>query len=203
MIIRAVEKTENKIIDAVVNIHLNTFKGFFLTFMGKGFLRQMYRAYCYHNHSNLLVAIDDKGDVIGFLAYSTDMSGLYKFMIKKRIIPFAWYSLGALIKRPKIFIRLIRAFLKPNESKREERYVKLTSIGVRPDVKSKGIGSLMIDKLKSMVNFDDYAYILLETDADNNVAANNFYLKNGFLLSNSYVTKEGRKMNEYHYQGNL
>ena len=60
----------------------------------------------------------------------------------------------------------------------------------------------MIDKLKSMVNFDDYAYILLETDADNNVAANNFYLKNGFLLSNSYVTKEGRKMNEYHYQGN-
>ncbi|MBQ7235582.1 MAG: GNAT family N-acetyltransferase [Clostridia bacterium] len=202
MIIRAVEKTENKIIDAVVNIHLNTFKGFFLTFMGKGFLRQMYRAYCYHNHSNLLVAIDDKGDVIGFLAYSTDMSGLYKFMIKKRIIPFAWYSLGALIKRPKIFIRLIRAFLKPNESKREERYVKLTSIGVRPDVKSKGIGSLMIDKLKSMVNFDDYAYILLETDADNNVAANNFYLKNGFLLSNSYVTKEGRKMNEYHYQGN-
>ena len=202
MIIRAVEKTENKIIDAVVNIHINTFNGFFLTFMGKGFLRQMYRAYCYHNHSNLLVAIDDKGDVIGFLAYSTDMSGLYKFMIKKRIIPFAWYSLGALIKRPKIFIRLIRAFLKPNESKREERYVKLTSIGVRPDVKSKGIGSLMIDKLKSMVNFDDYAYILLETDADNNVAANNFYLKNGFLLSNSYVTKEGRKMNEYHYQGN-
>lgn len=41
--IREVKSEEKKLIDEIVTIHLNTFTGFFLTFMGRGFLRQMYR----------------------------------------------------------------------------------------------------------------------------------------------------------------
>ena len=39
--IREVKSDEKKIIDEIVTIHLNTFTGFFLTFMGRGFLRQI------------------------------------------------------------------------------------------------------------------------------------------------------------------
>ena len=46
--IREVKSDEKKIIDEIVTIHLNTFTGFFLTFMGRGFLRQMYQSYCDH-----------------------------------------------------------------------------------------------------------------------------------------------------------
>ena len=120
------------------------------------------------------------------------MSDLYKFMIKKKLIPFAWYSLGAFLRKPVIFMRLIRAFLKPSESKREERCVYLSSIGVDVTVKSSGVGSKLIQQLIDDVDFAQYAYIYLDTDALNNDSVNKFYVKNGFVLHGSYETHEGR-----------
>ena len=199
MQIRNISNSEKEAINDIVSIHLDTFQGFFLTFMGRGFLKLMYRSYVEYNDSGVLVAFDDE-KTIGFLAYSGDLSGLYKYMIKKRLIPFAWYSLGAFFRKPTIFMRLVRAFLKPEETKRKEKYVELASIGVAPDIKSKGIGSLLIDALKSKVDFNKYAYITLETDALNNEGANHFYKKNGFVKVREFETNEGRKMFEYRYK---
>lgn len=191
-----INSKEKNLIKKVVEIHMKSFKGFFLTFLGKGFLCQMYKSYCDDCSSGILVAFDDDNP-IGFLAYSKNYSGLYKRMIKRRLIPFAWYSLGAFFRRPKVFMRLIRAFLKPGETKREEEYVELASIGVDPNVESKGIGTSLINELVNLVDFNKYKYISLETDAENNEKANCFYIKNKFYLFRSYETHEGRKMNEY------
>lgn len=193
-----IENYDEEIVKEIVKIHLDTFTGFFLTFMGRGFLHQMYSSYLSHSESNILVAIDDS-HVIGFLAYSSDMSGLYKHMIKYRLIQFCWYSLGAFCRKPKTFLRLVRAFLKPNEAKRDVEYVELASIGVSPVYKSIGVGSKLIAELKKSVNFDRYKYISLETDAVDNDAVNNFYCKNGFVLFREFETHEGRKMNEYRF----
>lgn len=198
--IKRIDANEKKLIKEVVKIHLDTFKGFFLTFMGKGFLTCLYKSYCQHKESGLLVAFEDN-EPVGFLAYSGDYSGLYKFMIKRKLIPFAWYSLGAFIRKPKTFIRILRAFKKSDDVKREEKYIELASIGVKPDYKSKGVGSALTNTLKQLVDFDTYTYISLETDANDNEAANKFYQKNGFELSRTYKTREGRKMNEYRYRG--
>lgn len=198
--IREVKSDEKKIIDEIVTIHLNTFTGFFLTFMGRGFLKQMYQSYCEHEESGLLVA-EKGGKSIGFLAYSSNFSGLYKFMIKTRLIQFGWYSIGAFFRRPSAFMHIIKAFLKPSEVKRKEKYVELSSIGVDPDSKSKGIGSMLIDNLKKLVDFEKYAYITLETDAVNNEGAIRFYEKNGFVRERMFVTEEGRKMYEYRFVG--
>ena len=202
MHVRIVSKSEINVIEKIVDIHMSTFAGFFLTFMGRGFLNQMYSSYCNHENSGLLVALEGE-DPVGFLAYSGDMSGLYKHMLKTRFIQFAWYSLGAFLRKPKAFMKIIRAFLKPGESKREEAYVEISSIGVKPETKSKGIGSKLISILKESVDFSKYEYINLETDAENNEAANKFYLKNGFVISRSYETHEGRKMNEYRFKGEI
>ena len=43
-------------LDDVVKIHMETFAGFFLTFLGKGFLRQMYKGFIAHENSGLIVA---------------------------------------------------------------------------------------------------------------------------------------------------
>lgn len=200
VIIRKAEQSERKIIDDVVKIHLATFKGFFLTFMGQGFLKKMYLSYTQHKDSDLYVAMEND-DVIGFLASSNDMSGLYKYMIKHHILGFAWYSGFAFLKKPKVFMRLVRAFLKPGESKRDEKYVELASIGVHPDAKAKGVGSALINALKNDVNFLEFDYITLETDAVNNEIANKFYVKNGFCVAREFETREGRKMYEYRYDG--
>ena len=198
--IREVKSEEKELINDIVSIHLNTFTGFFLTFMGRGFLNQMYRSYCDHDESGLLVAEED-GKAVGFLAYSGNFSGLYKFMIKTRLIPFGWYSVGAFFRRPSAFMHIIKAFLKPSEVKREEKYVELSSIGVDPTKKSKGVGSLLIDELKKIVDFNKFAYITLETDAVNNDGAIHFYEKNGFVRERMYETDGGRKMYEYRFVG--
>lgn len=198
--IRKVDKTEKEIIQDIVNIHLETFEGFFLTFMGKGFLKQMYSSYAKHDKSGIYIALEDES-VIGFLAFSENMSGLYKYMIKHRLIQFAWYSLGAFIRKPKVFFRLVRAFLKPSESERNENYIELASIGVKPDVKAKGIGSLLINALKTDVDFSKFKYITLETDVVDNEIANKFYVKNGFYAVREFQTHEGRRMYEYRYEG--
>ena len=196
--IREVKYDEKKLIDDIVTIHLNTFTGFFLTFMGRGFLNQMYQSYCNYEEAGLLVAEED-GKAIGFLAYSSNFSGLYKFMIKTRLIQFGWYSIGAFFRRPSAFMHIISAFLKPGEAKRKEKYVELSSIGVDPNIKSKGIGSLLIDSLKRKVDFTKFAYINLETDAVDNEGAIHFYEKNGFVRERMFETDEGRKMYEYRF----
>ena len=166
--------------------------------MGKGFLKLMYRSYIEYKDSGILVAFQDNVP-IGFLAYSGDLSGLYKYMIKKRLISFGWYSLAAFFRRPTIFMRLVRAFLKPAETERSERYVELASIGINTKFKSAGVGTGLIDELKNRVDFTKFEYITLETDALNNEAANYFYKKNGFRVMRTFQTKEGRKMYEYRF----
>ncbi len=198
--IRKISSNEKSIIDSVVSIHLETFEGFFLTFMGKGFLKLMYRSYSEYDDSGILVAFDGQSPV-GFLAYSGNLSGLYKYMIKKRLIPFGLCALGAFLRKPSVFIRLIRAFLKPSETKREEKYMELASIGVKPDCKTSGIGSLLVDELKKITDFTEYEYITLETDALDNEAANKFYVKNNFVKIREFETNEGRKMFEYRFSG--
>ena len=200
MEIKKLAACDKEAIDKVVDIHLLTFEGFFLTFMGKGFLRQMYLSYLKHEASAILVA-KEEDKILGFLAFSENLSGLYKYMIKHRLLQFAWYSFLAFLRKPRVFMRLVRAFLKPSESKREQRYVELASIGVRPDAKSRGVGSALIDALKVEVNFESFAYITLETDAVDNEAANRFYQKNGFSAVREFETHEGRKMIEYRFRG--
>lgn len=64
--------------------------------------------------------------------------------------------------------------MKPKESERDENYVELASIGVRPDVAYRVVLKL-IDTLKNNVDFKKYKYITLETDAVDNEIANRFY----------------------------
>lgn len=198
MQIRSLKPEDKERVNNIVSIHMATFQGFFLTFMGVNFLKLMYKSYLEFNNSGILAAF--KGQkLVGFLAYSGDMNGLYRYMIRKKLLPFAWYSLGALLRKPTVFLRLVRALLKPSEALRDEKYVELASIGVDPNAESKGVGSLLIDKLKEMVDFDEYKYITLETDAINNERVNSFYQKNGFSLYREFETHEGRKMYEYRF----
>ncbi|ELC8413682.1 GNAT family N-acetyltransferase [Clostridium perfringens] len=184
-------------VNQVVEVHMKSFSGFFLTFLGKGFLMQLYTGFVRHESSGLLVAVDNQNKIVGFLAYSDDLSGFYKYLIKTRLISFAWYSICAFIKNPKIMFRLLRAFTYSSEAKRDEKYIELSSIGVLPEVEGLGIGSKLIITLKNKIDFSKYEYIKLETDAVNNESVNNFYKKNGFILDHEYKTNEGRRMNEY------
>lgn len=197
MLTRNLEDT--KYAKDIALIHLQTFPGFFLTFLGKGFLNQLYRGFITHEKSSVIGAFDHDERLVGFVAYSEDISGFYNYLIKQSFFSLAWYSLIATFKKPNSVFRLLRAFTYSGDSKRNEPYIDLSSIGVLPVSNNQGVGSLLINALKDAVWDKPYAYIKLETDRNDNDGANAFYVKNGFILDNCFTTREGREMNEYRY----
>ena len=197
--IRIVHKSETEMIDKVVVLHKKAFKGFFLSTMHSGFLRKMYLSFCEFKNAELLVYVQDD-EPVGFIAYSRDTSGIYSYMLWHHFFSFFWYSFLEFLEHPPVFKKMFSAVGMPKSSVRSEHYVKVFSIGVDPDCQQKGIGTELINELKRRLDFSIYRYITLETDADNNDGANAFYLKNGFVLSKRFTTREGRRMNRYHYR---
>lgn len=182
----------------ITRLHMRAFPGFFLTQLGFSFVYTLYKGYMEDKDSGIIVA-ERKGRIIGFIAYSYDYPMFYKGLIRNHLIKFALCSMTAAIKHPSFIKRLLGAFKKSDSVVKTEGYVELASICVDPRIGSKGVGTALINYLKSQVNFKRYEYINLETDADNNDSVNKFYTKNGFVLYRQYVTAEGRKMNEYRY----
>ena len=185
-------------ISAIASLHKRAFPSFFLTQLGIAFLRTLYRSYLEDKDSGIIVA-EVNNKIVGFIAYSNDYPRFYKGLIKHHLIEFAFCSAGAAIRHPSFIKRLFGAFKKSESVIKNERYVELASICVDPLIEGKGIGTDLIDYLKRIVDFNRYAYINLETDAEGNNSVNNFYTKNGFYLARKYTTAEGRKMNEYRY----
>ncbi len=198
--IRELDKADNGCITTLSKLHMVAFPDFFLTQLGLPFLKSLYKGYVEDENSGILVAESD-GKLVGFIAYSNEYSKFYKELLKRHLIRFAFCSLLAVLRHPSVCRRLLGAFKKSDEVKRDKAYVELASICVNPKIGNKGIGSKLIQHLKNITDFSVYSYINLETDACGNDAVNQFYVKNEFQLARSYVTIEGRKMNEYRYYG--
>ena len=196
--IRELETASSEYIKAIAVLHKRAFPSFFLTQLGVPFLQTLYTGYMEDKDSGIIVA-EENEKLVGFIAYSNDYPRFYKGLIKNHLIKFAFCSAGAAIRHPSFIKRLLGAFNKSESVVKTERYVELASICVDPDIESKGVGSALIDYLKGIVDFDKFAYINLETDADGNDGVNKFYEKNGFKLERVFTTAEGRKMNEYRF----
>lgn len=197
-IVRELDSTNTEYIKAIANLHKRAFPSFFLTQLGTSFLRTLYMGYMEDRNSGIIVAEDDKR-LVGFIAYSKDYPSFFKGLIKNHLIKFGFCSLGAAVRHPSFIKRLLGAFQKSESVVKNEQYVELASICVDPKIESRGIGSALIDYLKTIVDFKTFAYINLETDAKANDGVNKFYVKNGFKLKREFTTSEGRLMNEYRY----
>lgn len=200
--IRQLENASKDELHRIASLHIRAFPSFFLTQLGHSFLYTLYYGYAEDPNSGIVIA-EYKNRIIGFIAYSNEYSAFYKRLIKKHLLQFAVCSVSAALQHPSYIKRLLGAFKKSDDVVKEERYVELASICVNPKVGSRGVGSMLIQHLKDIVDFDIYSYINLETDAENNEKANRFYQKNGFVLARTYATAEGRMMNEYRFSPDI
>lgn len=199
-----IQTAKGEDISSVVGIHLATFPGFFLTFLGPGFLKVLYQGFLEHYNSELLVARQETdGAIMGFAAYSNNISQLYRYLLRHHTLSLGWYAFLGFLRRPSVFFRLLRALKQPGDCQRAEAYATLSSIGTYPDHKRKGVGSALLDAIKQQVDFSQVAYLMLQTDAKDNEAVNAFYISNGFVLHGCHTTREGRKMNEYRFRPDL
>jgi ribosomal protein S18 acetylase RimI-like enzyme len=182
-------------VPAVVSIHEEAFPGFFLTFLGAGFLRELYAGLVEDRDRIAFVAV--RRGVTGFVAGTARPEGFYRRLIRERGARFALGSLPALLRRPSTARRLIRALAKPSESRAYGDAALLMSVAVRPSEFGAGTGGRLVRRFVEEASSRGLRRVVLTTDRDGNDRVNAFYRSLGFTVARTFVTPEGREMNEY------
>ena len=180
----------------VVRVHLASFEGFFLSFLGDRFLQLYYESIC--DFRQLCFVATRDSEIVGFVAGIDNSFSFYRSLLRYRMHRFAMAAVPALLQRPSIAPRLVRALLKGSQGEAgKENSVTLTSIAVHPDVQKGGLGHELLQRFMDEALSRKIRRIYLETDAVGNEPVCRFYEKEGFVVSREYTTPENRKMREY------
>ena len=183
-------------VPSVVALHLGSFSGFFLSFLGPAFLRELYTA-TLADPSGIGLVADNGENICGFVTGTSQPSGFYSRLARRRWWRFGWAAVGPVLKRPLIISRLFRAFSMPEQVTQEERCGTLMSIAVLPAHQGKGIGQALVREFIEIAARRDLRRIDLTTDRTDNDATNRFYRNLGFTCERTFATPEGRQMNVY------
>ena len=179
----------------VVRVHLTAFPGFFLSFLGPRFLTLYYEE-CVKQGEIACVAIV-RSELAGFVMGSAHPAQFYSGLVKRRAMRFAAVALPAVIKQPRIALRVARALRKPREALRIDGTATLMSLGVAPDRHGQGIGSKLVAAFLAEARARGSSRVDLTTDQARNEETNEFYRRMGFVVEREITTPEGRVLNEY------
>jgi len=184
-------------VNAVVRVHMQAFPGFFLTFLGPGFLMQMYRGIASDPVGIAFVA-ERGGTCCGFVAGTAEPAGFYSRLLQRRFFQFGFHAALAVLRRPRVAPRLLRAFTRPKEAQEGGAgRAELMSLAVLPSSRGSGMGSRLIDAFMQRAEASGVHAVFLSTDAVDNDAVNALYVRHGFAVCRTFTTPEGRQMNEY------
>ncbi len=191
-----IRKMEDSDVPQVVEIHLKSFPGFFLSFLGARFLTLFYKGVLADTQGIGLVACSENR-MVGFVVGVVDQRGFYRNLIRRQWWKFGVAAMGAALRRPVIIPRLVRALKQPDYVGKSCAAACLMSIAVHPVVQGQGVGQMLIEAFSAEAKRRGVKAYCLTTDRDSNARVNRFYQGLGFRLGRTYVTPEGRAMNEY------
>jgi len=184
-------------VDQVVTVHLASFPGFFLSFLGAHFLSLFYSGICAAPEGIAFVYLNDDGILTGFVAGTSNPGSFYSRLLKRDWLKFAIVSIVPVLRKPSVIWRVARAVSHPSANPVGNDVAGLFSIGVLPELQGSGAGKRLVQVFLDEAKQRDCNRVFLTTDRDNNDAVNIFYTKLGFAIERQYVTPENRRMNEY------
>ncbi len=180
----------------IVQIHLESFPGFFLSFLGHDFLLLLYKNILKDPEGIFLLA--ESGQRLeGFVAGVRHQGDFYRRIAKYEKWSFARAALLTFLRKPAIAPRLFRALNRPNETKDESVQACLMSIAVLPGSENRGVGRRLVEAFCDELAKQGVHSVCLTTDQNDNEKVNGFYQRCGFRVSKSFITPEGRAMYEY------
>ena len=194
----SIDEIRSEHVKKVVDVHLQAFPGFFLTFLGPRFLREFYLSFTYDPSGVGFVAqASDTGEILGVIVGPVTPDGYFRRLLKRRWWAFCLASVCAVLKRPAVVKRLFRAVFYRGESPSGPNRSLLSSIAVLPSAQGHGIGMALVNAWCDEIKKRGSSGCYLTTDAENNDDINQFYQKCGWKLSDTKTTPEGREMNCY------
>lgn len=191
-----IERMTQEHVDAVVDIHLRSFEGFFSSFLGKEFLALEYREVVTSPLGAGFVFFEDS-KMVGFVCGMTEPGQFFSTFMKKNLVKLGWISLKKMIRRPKIIPKMVRSVFYPGKNPADPGVAGLFSIAVLPENRVKGVGKILVQAFLEEMKGRGMHEVYLSTDKVANESVNEFYIRLGFTLRETHVTPEGRKINEY------
>ena len=189
-------------LDSVVEVHIMSFPDFFLTKMGRRFLKQYYYGYL-EMKETLLVAVDSDNKIVGFVAGLKDSEDYYRYMKKywyRFIIPVALGMLNFNLLAT--CLQRILTIFRSNKINEEmcipADFHELTSIAVSPTARQMGAGKLLMDAyLAAVKTVAGIKGVFLTTDSKENANVHQFYKSMGFHVTGEFVQGGKRIMSAY------
>lgn len=183
-------KATNKDINSIVEIHLERFSGFFLTNLGKGFLKTFYTGFL--KNPGVLLVIEEDNVVKGFAAGSRDNRGFYKKLLTNNLFQFAMSGLKILVVKPKALLRI--ASNAGRLEKNDLVFAELLSIAT---IKNKnGYGKILLAEFEKEIAKENIENLPLSltTDYDENKKVIDFYKQSGYEVQQVFESYQNRKM---------
>jgi glycosyltransferase involved in cell wall biosynthesis/ribosomal protein S18 acetylase RimI-like enzyme len=178
----------------LVKVHMNAFKGFFLTSLGESFLKTYYKASLKSQECVAICVRNSSGEIVGFAIGTVLSKGYHKRLLISNFFPFLFEALIIFFTRPNAIIRLLLNMEKSPKYDDDGLYAELLSIGVVDSVKGSGMGKKLIEGFERELLDRCCHKVVLTTDFENNADAVNFYIKKGYSIFYEFITYPGRKM---------
>jgi len=177
----------------VVDIHQDSFKGFFLTTLGPKFLQSYYKILLKDKGATFIGCYIDN-QLQGFCSVANSAKGFNKRLIKANILTFITIGAKLAFTKPIAIIRLIKNLEKSSHIEDKGDYSEVLSIAVSKSIQGKGAGKKMLLFLEEKLKKENYQRLSLTTDYYNNEAAIQFYKKTGYKVFFEFMTYPNRRM---------
>lgn len=193
------ERARSDDIKAIAILHSLEFEGFFLSRMGIPFLVELYSSFLCHSSSVLIVA-KRNGNLIGFVAGTSNPSLFFANITIKRFFHFLIKAVPSLLRDP-VFVlkKLFSAFrYRGHSGPIRNDGALLSSLCVSSSFRGTGVADLLIREFEMQVKINGVSAVYLTTDALNNDRVNFFYKKNNYAICDLFIQGRDRKMYCYY-----
>jgi L-amino acid N-acyltransferase YncA len=202
-----IKKASQKHFKAVARIHAASITTGFLSTLPLPFLTTLYTAIARCKDSTVVVALDEKEFVCGFVAGTVSVGSMYKKVLLRSALPLIWYILPHLFSTKTIrkLLETVRYGFTKKDTKEETNDTiksdpsptssELLSIAVDSSQRGKGTGKKLINELEMFFRLNgvsSYKVVTFSKDS----TSNTFYVKCGFTLKKQFL-HHGNLMNEY------
>ncbi|MEB2348866.1 MAG: GNAT family N-acetyltransferase [Comamonadaceae bacterium] len=186
-------------LDAVVEVHLRAFEGFFLTNLGSSFLRELYRGFICDKRGIIIVAEDGDQGIVGFAAGTDFPETFFRNLRNRRAPYFIVYSVPAMLRHPIMVAKKLCSAIsyRGDEPDAIDGGVLLSSIGVLPNVRGRSCGRLLLEQFEGRAISRSAQFVYLMTDGLNNEKVRCFYEGAGYVVESERVRGDQRLMIRY------
>jgi GNAT superfamily N-acetyltransferase len=191
-----IKSAQHEDISSVVEVHISSFKGFFLTLLGKGFLAELYKAFAFRESGILRVMLDENDNVIGFAAGTAKPIDFYQSLRTDKSFFFLMKAFPSLIKNPYLVFKKLwyALFYKGEKPSTLSNSALLSSIAILPKKAGQSLGKQLLVDYESCVKSMSCDSLYLTTDKSGNDSVIEFYKRSGYVISSEFIQADGREM---------